>query len=286
MAPGLFRGLRRGERGKMKLDFVYLHGEVQVRFVGFEPLGADDLRFLQGLVALAGPTRDNLLTPSPTAEIPRKLRLGLETTGYVAQMNAVLVSDTACRLLTEVGLTDGGDNIRNFHASLARLGNVTVILSRDGDTASSHLLSYCLDGKSGRFYVALNPRLASAMIGRRHTRIEMSEVRRIKSEAARLVHQRLCGFVGPGKSHRVGLDALCAFVWPTNGSAANHRQRRSRVRKALAEIGGLGWGVDEYCAGKFLFRRPPSGNASPVVIVTNPVASVTTPVVTVAARVV
>ena len=47
------------------------------RFVGFEPLGADDMRLLQGLVALGGP-KGIILTSEPTADLPKQLRLFLE----------------------------------------------------------------------------------------------------------------------------------------------------------------------------------------------------------------
>lgn len=63
LAPGLFRSLKRGDRKRCKLDVTYTFGEDEsMRFVGFEPLGADDMRLLQGIVALGGPN-GILLTP-------------------------------------------------------------------------------------------------------------------------------------------------------------------------------------------------------------------------------
>lgn len=45
LVPGLFRSLKRGERKRLKLDVTYHYAEnEQARFVGFEPLGADDMR--------------------------------------------------------------------------------------------------------------------------------------------------------------------------------------------------------------------------------------------------
>ncbi|KAE9673234.1 replication protein C, IncQ-type, partial [Escherichia coli] len=78
LAPGLFRSLKRGDRKRCKLDVTYTFGEDEsMRFVGFEPLGADDMRLLQGIVALGGPN-GILLTPEPTSETGRQLRLFLE----------------------------------------------------------------------------------------------------------------------------------------------------------------------------------------------------------------
>ncbi|WP_434083959.1 replication protein C, IncQ-type [Escherichia coli] len=51
--PGLFRALKRGERKQAGRD-DYGDGK-RIEFSGPEPLGADDLRILQGLVAMAGP---------------------------------------------------------------------------------------------------------------------------------------------------------------------------------------------------------------------------------------
>jgi len=257
LAPGLFRSLKKGERKKQKLDVSYSHGSEVVRFIGFEPLGADDLRLLQGIVALSGP-EGVLLTPTPSAESPKTLRRLLEITGGVEPVNALMVTAHVGRLLVETGMTDGGKNIKILKASLVRLSNVTVIASRGEKLASFRLLSFYFDGLSGQLHVALNPRLADAVVGSQHARIELSEVRKLKSDAARLIHQRLCGFVNHGKSHRVNLDSLCGYVWPEeSGSEAGIRQRRSRVRKALREIVACGWGVREYAHAKFEFRRPP-----------------------------
>jgi len=55
LAPGLFRSLGRGDRARLKLDVTYIHGDDRLEFGGKEPLGVDDMRVLQGLVAMAGP---------------------------------------------------------------------------------------------------------------------------------------------------------------------------------------------------------------------------------------
>ena len=52
MVPGLFRSLPKGERKDSKLDITYKHGKDSIRFWRPEALAADDLRVLQGLIAL------------------------------------------------------------------------------------------------------------------------------------------------------------------------------------------------------------------------------------------
>jgi hypothetical protein len=256
LAPGLFRSLRRGARKKEKLDVSYRHGKEQIRFIGFEPLGADDLRLLQGIVALAGPAGVTL-SPAPSAEVPKELRRLLETKQKAEEMNALMVSGNVGRLLAETGMTSGGKNIEVLKASLVRLSNVSVIASRGEQVASFRLLSFAFDGGTGQLHVGLNPRLADAVVGNRpYARIDMREVRRLKSDVARLIHQRLCGFVNPGKPWRVGLSVLSSYVWPEGGTAATMRQRRLRVRKALREISACGWTVEETARNMFWFRRP------------------------------
>lgn len=259
LAPGLFRSLKKGERKKQKLDVTYQYGEETLRFIGFEPLGADDLRFLQAIVAFSGP-KGLLLDAEPKTDIGRQLRLFLDPRMDAAEKDALVIKESAARLLAEVGLSDGGKNIRSLKESLRRMANVTVIVSSGPREASFHLLSYALDEEDGRLLIAVNPRIAECVLGRRpYTRIEMAEVRALKSDAAALIHQRLCGWIDPGKRGRIELDALCGYVWPDTASGSTMRMRRKKVREALAELRAAGWTVTEYVEGKFEIKRPSRG---------------------------
>ncbi|MFO6132975.1 replication protein C, IncQ-type, partial [Pseudomonas aeruginosa] len=103
LVPGLFRSLKRGERKRLKLDVTYHYAEnEQARFVGFEPLGADDMRLLQGLVALGGP-KGIILTPEPTADLPKQLRLFLEPKFDAVGQDALVVRESMTSLLGEIG---------------------------------------------------------------------------------------------------------------------------------------------------------------------------------------
>lgn len=258
LAPGLFRSLQRGERKRLKLDVTYHYAEnEQARFVGFEPLGADDMRLLQGLVALGGP-KGIILTPEPTADMPKQLRLFLEVKFDAVEQDALVVRESITKLLGEIGLTDGGGNIKAIKASLLRMANVTVVVTKGSRQASFHLMSYAFDDEDGRLFVALNPRIAESILGKRpYTRIEMAEVRGLASDPARLMHQRLCGWIDPGKSGRVELDTLCGYVWPDvakNDEAM--KKRRQTARKALAELASVGWAASEYARGRWEISRP------------------------------
>ena len=256
LAPGLFRSLKRGERKRGKLDVTYTYGEREsMRFVGFEPLGADDMRLLQGIVALGGPN-GILLTPDPETSSGRQLRLFLEPRLGATGQDGLVVRESLPRLLREIGMTDGGDNIKALKASLLRMSNVTVLLTKGTRQASFHLMSHAFDEAEGRLWIALNPRIAEAILGRRpHARIDMAEVRALQTDPARLIHQRLCGWIDPGKSGRVELGTLCSYVWPDEANAEAMKKRCQTARKALAELTAVGWTLNEYAKGKWQINR-------------------------------
>lgn len=257
LAPGLFRSLKRGERKRNKLDVTYSFGKDEsMRFVGFEPLGADDMRLLQGIVALGGPN-GVLLTSEPINEIGRQLRLFLDPRFEAIEQDGLVVRESLTKLLSETGMTDSGDNIKVLKASLLRMSNVTILVMKGRKQASFHLMSHAFDEADGRLWVALNPRIAEAVLGDRpYARIDMAEVRALQADSARLMHQRLCGWIDPGKSGRVELDTLCGYAWPSEVNANAMKRRRGIARKALAELAVVGWTVNEYAKGKWEIKRP------------------------------
>ena len=83
------------------------------------------------------------------------------------------------------------------------------------------------------------------------------DVRGVKTDPARLMHQRLCGWIDPSKSGRVGLDTLCGYIWPDEATNPNTlKTRRQTARKALAELAAVGWTLNEYAKGKWEIKRP------------------------------
>lgn len=256
LAPGLFRSLKKGERRTHKLDVVYEFGDGQrIEFSGPEPLGADDLRVLQGLVALAGPS-GLVLSPEPKTADGKQLRFSLETKWDAAKLDALVIRGSYRSLAKEIGYADI-DNSRPIRDCIERLWKVSVIATFGKKRVGYRLLSeYACDNSDGRLFVALNPRITQAIIGNsQHTRISMDEVRALRSDVARLIHQRLCGWIDPGKSQRIHLDTLCGYVWLGEAKTAAMQKRRQRVRTALHEIQTLGWIVNEYSIGKFEIRR-------------------------------
>lgn len=258
LAPGLFRSLKRGERKRSKLDVKYNYGEgKQIEFSGPEPLGADDLRILQGLIAMAGP-KGLVLTADPKTESGQQLRLFLEPKFEAAEADALVVKGSYRALAREIGYADP-DNTRPVRDCIERLWKVSIIAQSGRKRQGFRLLSeYASDEHDGKLYVALNPLIAQAVMGSgQHIRIEMDEVRALQTDPARLIHQRLCGWIDPGKSGRVELDTLCGYVWPAQASPEAVKKRRQTARKALVELTSIDWTVNEYANGKFEIKRPP-----------------------------
>lgn len=258
LAPGLFRALRKGERKTEKLDVTYVYGDGErLEFSGPEPLGADDLRVLQGLVAMAGP-EGVLLHPEPTDENARQLWLNLDPKFDGLKHNSLVVKSSFGMLARETGMAGGGKSYKLIRESIERLFKVSVFVQNGKRRAGFHLLSFVAsDDASGQLFVALNPRIAQAILGeRQYARIEMSEVRAIKSDPARLIHQRLSAWVNPSSSRVVALTTLAGYVWTGTASASTTRKRLERTRKALLELEACGWGFTHYADGNVLVKRP------------------------------
>ena len=265
LTPGLFRSLKRGERKRLKLDVTYSYGEDSIRFWGPEPLGGDDLRVLQGLVAMAAISgeggRGIVLSQEPKTEEGQQLRLWLDLKWDAIEKDAMVAKGSFRQLARELGYADdGGSQFKTIRECIERLWAVSVIVDRAGKRQGFRILSeYASDEQEGKLFVALNPRLAEAVMGERpHSRINMVEVRALQTDPARLMHQRLCGWIDPSKSGRVEIDTLCSYIWPDQASTEAMKKRRQTARKALAELAALGWKVSEYAAGKWEIGRPPA----------------------------
>lgn len=267
LAPGLFRSLKRGDRKNLKLDVTYVYGNTTIKFWGPEPLGADDMRILQGLVAMAAVPNEItkgilLLQSDPKTDQGTQLRQLLHTQFDASGKDALIVKGSFSQLAREVGyaVADGGSAFKAIRACLERLWSVSVIVDVDGRRQGFRILSeYRSDSADGKLFVALNPRLADAVVGNHYLRIEMAEVRNLNTDPARLMHQRL-HWINAGRTERVTLDTLCSYVWPDECQAEAMKKRRQIARKALEELAKIGWEHTEYSSGKFSITRPKTSN--------------------------
>jgi hypothetical protein len=243
LAPGLFRSLKRGDRKKQKLDITYQYNEREsLRAVGFEPLGADDMRNLQVIVGLLG--RSNQLIPlsEPRTDEGKQLALLLEPKHEALKESSRTAKTNLNAFMMEAGYkTDGGQAREDLLESFRRLANVTLFVRRDKWEWSCHLLSYTVDEGDGKLQFAVNPRITEAILGERgHTHIDMREVRSDLSDPTRILHQRLCAVVDPGKQRKIGLDMLIGYVWNEPATGVTLRSRRLTIRASFAELEATG----------------------------------------------
>lgn len=198
-----------------------------------------------------------VLSPEPQTEAGQQLRLFLEPKWEAVQQDAMVVKGSYRALAREIGYADA-DNTRPVRECIERLWKVSIIAQNGRKRQGFRLLSeYASDEQDGKLYVALNPLIARAVMGgAQHVRIDMDEVRALQTDPARLMHQRLCGWIDPGKSGRVELDTLCGYAWPEQARPEAMKKRRQTARKALPELAALGWAVSEYAKNKFEIGRP------------------------------
>lgn len=257
LATGLFRSVEKGKKNQ-NLDVTYTYGKNKsIQFSGAWALSASEMLVLQGVVAMAGP-RGLLLDPEPETKIGKQLLLFLEPEFEALRMDSRVVCDTMSKLLREIGKTDSGTNIKNLKGSLKKLANVTVYIKEGPIEIGCHMLSYAFNDDDGALYIALNPRITQAIMGDRpHTRIDMAEVRGLKTNPARLLHQHLSAFINPGKTHKVSIETICSYIWPEPTTVAKTwSDRKTKGKKALKELEGVGWTVTEYKRWHFEITRP------------------------------
>lgn len=258
LAPGLFRALRRGERQHAKLAVTYQYrDDCTIEISGPEPLGADDLRVLQGLIAIAGFSGLTLGSEPKTAE-GRQLRESLQLTGLAVSNTSMMVKCSYRHLAREIGLTEGGRQLEGVKRCVERLWKVSIIVDDKGFRRGYRLLShYAADTGRGQLFVALNPLIANAILGEsQHVRISLAETRLLNGDNARLLHQRLCAWINPGRRRDVAVDTLCGYLWLEAVGPESVRKRRERLRAALAELEAIGWSVEEYAKERYRIGRP------------------------------
>lgn len=269
LAPGLFRSIKPGDQKGRNAEVIYKYADgKQLEFYMFEPLTNVDMRVLQGLVAMAGPDGLVLDIDNPKSEEGKQLSLFLEPKWDALSDNALVVKDSFYALAKELGYKDPNSTRthRDIRESIDRMWKVSIIV-RDGHKKRGfRLLSeYASDDEDKRLFVALNPMLAEAIMGKnRHIRIDMPEIRALasKSPASQLMHQYLCGYINPGKTHptAIHIDTLCGYVWPVAENEEipdeTAKKRRTRIRKSFAELETIGWKIEEEGKNYFKIFRP------------------------------
>jgi hypothetical protein len=259
MIPGLFVPLGKGQRQKEKLDVRYNYKDRKIRFVGFEPLGADDLRLLQTMVALAGIEKISL-NSNPKTDNGKLLRGKLDLKYEAINQKSLAIRTSKYELIKESGWKHNKSKRDQIKDSLFRMSNVTLEIEYESRFWSSHLISHSIgERKEDRLLIAINPRIAELMLGISNggiTYIDMNEARSKMNESTRILHQYLSAWIGPGKKEKAGIDKLIWHVWIKLCSATSLRKRKVKIRAALKCLNEFdSWNVAEVKKDIFEIKR-------------------------------
>lgn len=272
----LFRPLPKNSSVRPTLNESFQYGELSLRFSAREALGAPEQTLLLALLELAHEQHRRRpaahhLDQKHRSEVGTllwsSLHAGSETLPHEAPPTLMLHC-TWSELHRRCGSTSvGGAVTESRRRSLVRLCEVTVWESDESTrTVRSCRLVSWLVGDDQRVHVALNHRLAAALLSPGYAQVLMSERLTLPSQTAMLVHAFLSTCLGAGKTMCIGHETLVERLWPSTGAttpASTHRRRLSDVRSALRVIGRLDhWRVDQNPAGAKVTRTLPSAYAA------------------------
>lgn len=251
----LFRPLPKA-KGRPTLDVHYqpaVEGPL-LRFSAKAALGIPEQTLLLVLLELAreqflSEREEVLVSARSTHPLGQKLWGHLHTTDPQAEGETLRLETTWYELNRRCGGQSNGATQLLRSKQLERLCEVIVWESYGDDlrTKRQSYLVVLLVGNDHRLHLALNRRLASALLGQHYAQVSLTERLALKRDIPMALHAFLSTTVKQGNSLLVGLDKLVNRLWPTSSETAlagTHRRRRSDVRNGLRDLGRLpGWSV-------------------------------------------
>lgn len=244
VTPGLFRSLKKrsGQRQRpLHIEHVFRDSGTRVMLRSPEHLGVDDLKVLQGLVAVASDAA-RLYCDAMQAYEMEPIGEPPDATPARAYCSMPELS-RACGY----GNSRSGTAYSAIRNCIRRLGQVTIsIILKDGRVEyefEPFLRINQLDETGGNIVdVGFHPRLNAAILAFRKTdryiKVNLDEARRLTSDACRLLHHRL-SFLNEERSEEIKLETLEDYVWPNEDAATSDRAvdlRRGVLAKALFEL--------------------------------------------------
>lgn len=225
-----------------------------LRFSAKAALGIPEQTLLLVLLELAreqflSQREEVLVSARSTNPLGQKLWGHLHTTDPQAEGETLRLETTWYELNRRCGGQSNGATQLLRSKQLERLCEVIVWESFGDDlrTKRQSYLVVLLVGNDHRLHLALNSRLASALLGQHYAQVSLTERLALKRDIPMALHAFLSTTVKQGNSLLVGLDKLVDRLWPTSSETAlagTHRRRRSDVRNGLRDLGRLpGWSV-------------------------------------------
>ena len=251
----LFRPLPKAAvRPSLDVTYQPSSGGTVLRFSAKEALGIPEQTLLLVLMELAKEQfdffSDEVVVNSGTkCEIGRELWSRLQKNCGNANAKSLRLETCWHELNRRCGSQSGGAIQVMRMLQLKRLCEV-IVWEHDGDEKRTKRQSYLvvwLVGDDERIHLALNCRLASALLGQPYAQVSMTERLELKRDIPMALHAFFSTTLSHGHSIRIGLERLIERLWPGSGVAAcasTHRSHRSDIRDGLDAIGRLdGWSV-------------------------------------------
>lgn len=268
----LFRPIPKAQL-RPSLDVRYqLGGGSCLRFSAREALGVPEQTLLLVLLELAAEQfarrpGDAVMDGTERGEVAQALWSRLHQTvcdGASRPPETLRLSCTWLELNRRCGCGSGGSLTASRRESLRRLCEVVVWEERAPRclTKQSALVGWVL-GDDQRVHVALNHRLAAALMGGQYAPVLLTERLALRSDTGMAVHAFLSTCVRRGNSLQIAVDTLLKRLWPDQEKPVppgTHRRRHRDVRQALKAVGNLAdWSV-EWLGTKAIIKR--AGNAT------------------------
>lgn len=247
----LFKPLPKCLLVRPTLNESYQYRDLSLRFSAREALGAPEQTLLLALLELAYEQylrrpNEHRLDCADRSEIGTLLWTSLhsDASQELAEAPATLrLSCSWSELHRRCGSASvGGTVTASRRKSLARLCEVTVWESAESTkiVRSGRLVSW-LVGDDQRVHVALNHRLAAALLAPDYAQVLMAERLQLRSQTAMLVHAFLSTCLRGGHTMSIGYLTLVERLWPSPAVVppGTARRRLTDVRSALRAIGRL-----------------------------------------------
>lgn len=255
----LFRPLRKMKDGaRPTLDVTYPPSSTTGPFLRFSAkaaLGIPEQTLLLVLIELAKQqferfADDVIVNDETGSDIGRELWSKLHKDKSFNGEQTLRIETCWYELNRRCGSQTGGSTQALRTLQLERLCEV-VVWEHAGDerkTKRQSNLVVWLVGDDERIHLALNCRLASAILGQPYSQVSLAERLTLKRDIPMAVHAFLSTTIGHGHHLKIGLERLIDRLWPGSAEtalASTHRSRRSDVYDGLVAIGRLdGWTVE------------------------------------------
>lgn len=246
----LFKPLpKRGARPVLDVSYRPKGGKVTLRFSAKEALGVPEQTLLLSLLELARGQHDKhgamcVLDSSVTDPLALELWTRVTRGNPVGNSRTLRINTSWHELNRVYGEQIGGSATATRQEQLRRLCEV-VVWEEETDKKHTRRQSYLvvmLSGDDERLHLALNARLASAILEDGYAQISLAERSKLSKDVAKAVHAFLSTAISPGRRLAIGVDTLLDRLWPGSAQTApgkTHTSRGSYVRDALAALNQL-----------------------------------------------